>query len=243
MNNTIKELMERKSTRIFSSKEINQDIKDEIINAAVNAPSAGNMQMYRIIEITDPARIKRLAELCDNQLFINKAAWVLVFVADYQKWYDAFDSLNLNPRKIQEGDLLLSIEDAVIAAQNTVVAAESLGIGSCYIGDIMENYEEVKSLLNLPRYTYPACMLVLGYPAEGQENVIKPKRVENKYILNNNEYKLLNKNELKDMLSYKAGNRSYEEYMQAFVNRKHNSDFSKEMQRSARLYIKDFSDK
>lgn len=241
MNQTIKELINRKSTRIFSNEHISDEEKSLIYDATVNAPSAGNMQLYSIIEVNDVDIKAKLAKLCDNQSFINKADLVLVYIADYQKWYDAFNNLNLNPRKIQEGDLLLAIEDAVIAAQNTVTAAESLGIGSCYIGDVMENYESIKDLLKLPRYAYPACMLVLGKPAKEMEKVMKPKRVDNKYIIHKNSYRLLNENELKDMLSYKANNKTYEEYMEAFANRKHNSDFSKEMQRSAKLYIKDFS--
>lgn len=241
MNKTLEELLNRKSTRIFADKKISDEDKQLIIDATCAAPSAGNMQLYSIIEVTDKELKDKLAVLCDNQPFISKADWVLIYLADYQKWYDAFLTLGLTPREIQEGDLLLATVDATIAAQNTVTAAESLGINSCYIGDIMENYEEIKKLLNLPRYTYPACMLVLGYPGEGQEKVIKPKRVDNKYILKQNVYTKLNAEELKDMLSYKANNKSYEEYMKAFMERKHNSDFSKEMQRSARLYIKDFS--
>ena len=241
MNQTINELNKRKSTRIFSDKTISKEIKEAIFEATVNAPSAGNMQLYTIIDVQDQTIKNKLAELCDNQPFISKADMVLIYLADYQKWYDAFLSCGLETREIQEGDLLLATADACIAAQNTVTAAESFGIGSCYIGDIMENYEKIKELLNLPRFTYPACMLVLGYPGEGIEKVIKPKRVDNKYIFHKDTYHLLNKDELKDMLSYKANNRSYEEYMEMLVNRKHNSDFSKEMQRSAKKYVKDFS--
>lgn len=241
MNQTINELNRRKSTRIFSDKHISEEIKKAIFEATVNAPSAGNMQLYTIIEVVDQNIKDELAVLCDNQPFISKADLVLIYLADYQKWYDAFISCGLKTREIQEGDLLLASADACIAAQNTVTAAESFGIGSCYIGDIMENYEKVKELLNLPRYTYPACMLVLGYPDDEVKKVIKPKRVENKYIFHKNKYHLMNKDELKDMLAYKANNRTYEEYMEMFVNRKHNSDFSYEMQRSAREYLKDFS--
>ena len=243
MNTTINELLNRKSTRIFSDKEITNEVKETIINATVAAPSAGNMQLYTIIDVEDKKMIDKLSILCDNQLFISKAKWVLIFLADYQKWYDAFRSLDLETRSIQEGDLLLATTDATIAAQNAVTAAESLGIGSCYIGDIMENYEEIKDLLKLPRYTYPACMLVFGYPDERETKVIKPKRIDNKYIVHKNCYHQLNKDELKEMLSYKANGKTYEEYMKAFLQRKHNSEFSEEMQRSARLYVDDFSKK
>ena len=87
---------------------------------------------------------------CDNQPFIARAPLVLLFLADYQRWFDYYMLSGVEDlcrrrgeplRKPQEGDLFLACNDALIAAQTAVVAAESLGIGSCYIGDIMENYE------------------------------------------------------------------------------------------------------
>lgn len=85
---------------------------------------------------------------------------MLVFCADCLKWYKAYCVGGCDARKPDVGDLLLAVSDAYIAAQNAVVAAESLGIGSCYIGDIMENIETQREILGLPRYVFPAVMLV-----------------------------------------------------------------------------------
>jgi len=244
MNNTINELIKRKSTRAFSSKEITPETKEVLLNAIVNAPSAGNMQLYSIIDIDTPELKEKFAELCDHQAFIKDCKWALIFLADYHKWQNAFKNEGFNPRNIQEGDLLLSMEDAIIAAQNAVVAAESLGIGSCYIGDIMENAEEVIRILKLPKHVYPCCMLVFGYPHELIENVKKPERVNNKYVYFKNEYKEFDANELRDMLAYKANDRNlpYKEWLKKFFDFKHGSDFSNEMQRSAKIHIKNFID-
>lgn len=243
MNDTIKLLINRKSTRIFTNQEISDADKDLIIEAAVNAPTAGNMQLYSIIKIESQEIKDQLSILCDNQSFIKEAKLILIFVADYQKWQNAFLSLDLKPRNIQQGDMLLAIEDAVIAASNAQVASESLGIGSCYIGDIMENAEKVIDLLKLPMHCYPACMLVFGYPDKNMLKVRKPKRVNNKYVLFTDQYKNLNNVELKDMLYERTIPKGYEEYMKAFMERKHNSSFSTEMQRSARFYIDRFVSK
>lgn len=237
MNNTIKELIERQSIRVYTNEPISISDKKEIIEATVNAPSAGNMQLYSIIDITDQKIKDKLSILCDNQPFISKASMVLIFCADYQKWYDAFESLNLEPRHLDTGDLLLSIEDALIAAQNSVTAAYSLGIGSCYIGDIMENFEEIVELFKLPPYVYPACMVVYGHIDEKHKQINKPKRVDNKYVVFNNEYKHLDSKELKDMLIEKTKTKGYEEWMKYFIERKYNSEFSKEMSRSANKYL------
>lgn len=241
MNNTIKELIERKSTRLFTDKEISKEDKDLIITSAINAPTAGNMQLYSIIDIKEQKLKDELAILCDNQSFISDSKLCLIFCADYYKWQKAFVSSDLKPRDIAEGDMLLAMEDAIIAAQNTVVGAHSLGIESCYIGDIMENAEKVIDLLKLPGHVYPACMLVFGYPKAQMAE--KPKRVDNKYVVFENEYKELNKDELKDMLFERTQPKGYEEWMKAFMERKHNSDFSKEMNRSAKVHIDNFNKK
>lgn len=240
MNNTIEQLLKRKSTRLFSEKEISREDKDLIIEAAINAPTAGNMQLYSIIEVDDEDVKNKLSILCDNQPFINKAKFVLIFLADYQKWQDAFKAIDLKPRDIDSGDMLLAMEDAIIAASNAQVASESLGISSCYIGDIMENAEKVIELLELPNHVYPATMIVFGYPSDNIKNVTKPKRVDIKYTLFKNKYRQLNKDELEDMLKERTLLKGYKEWMEAFMIRKHNSDFSKEMQRSANVYINRF---
>ena len=237
MTNTIEELIKRQSVRVFIDKEISKEEKEEILLATINAPSAGNMQLYSIIDVEDKEKKEKLSILCDNQPFIKNAKMVLIFLADYQKWNDAFDASSLEHRHPDTGDLLLSIEDALIAAQNSVTAAWSLGIGSCYIGDIMENYEEIVKMFNLPQYTYPACMVVYGYPDLDHIQKEKPKRVDNKYVIFKDEYKRLSKDEIKDMFKDKTIVKSYEDWLKAFMERKYNSDFSKEMSRSGDKYI------
>ena len=186
MNETLRQIKDRKSMRIFKNKPIVAELKKEILNAALQAPTAGGMMLYSIIDITDEELKKQLSVECDNQAFIEKAPLVCIFLADYQRWYDAFDLENCNPRTPGEGDILLAYTDAIIAAQNTVVAAESLGIGSCYIGDIIENCENIRELLDLPNYVVPAAMLIYGYPVEVQKNRKKPVRFEEQYIINEN---------------------------------------------------------
>ena len=142
MNQIIQSLMTRKSVRSFTDQEIPEEIIQVILEASTQAPTAGNQQLYTILRITDPEKNHRLSISCDHQPFIEKANLVLVYCADCLKWYTAFKESGCDPRDPGEGDLLLAVCDAVIAAQNAVVAAESFGIGSCYIGDIMENIEE-----------------------------------------------------------------------------------------------------
>lgn len=115
MTPTIKELISRKSTRVFTEQTIEPEIKTTILNAAVQAPTAGNQQLYTILDITDQTLKETLAETCDHQPFIAKAPMVLIFCADCQKWYDAFADGGCEPRHPGAGDLLLAVSDAVIA--------------------------------------------------------------------------------------------------------------------------------
>ena len=240
MNQVIQQLKARKSVRVFTDQPISEDKVAAILEAAVNAPTAGNQQLYTIIHVTDPALKAQLAESCDHQPFIATAPLVLIFCADCRKWHKTYEQYGCDPRDPGVGDLMLSVSDATIAAQNAVVAAQSLGIGSCYIGDIMENAELHRKMLNLPRHVFPAAMLVFGYPTEQQKERQKPPRCEMCHIVHENSYRDMDKQQLQQMLSVKTGNREFREWIKAFCDRKYNSDFSKEMSRSVRVYLEDF---
>ena len=240
MNDIIQALYDRKSCRSFLDREIPEEEIQEILRASVQAPTAGNQQLYTIIRVNDQEKKHRLSISCDNQPFIERAKLVLVYCADCLKWVQAFEDAGCEPRHPEEGDLILAVCDAVIAAQNAVVAAQSLGIGSCYIGDILENAEVQREILGLPPYVFPAAMLVFGYPTDQQIRREKPERVDMKHVVHHDRYRVMDSEELKDMLQPKSGEQSYAEWMNAFCNRKYNSDFAREMSRSVRVYLKDF---
>jgi len=166
---------------------------------------------------------------------------VLVLCADCLEWYDAFRAAGCEPRRPGPGDLLLAIDDALIAAQNAVTAAESLGIGSCYIGDIMENIERQRDLLGLPDYVFPAALLVFGYPTPQQRERSKPRRADAGFIVHENRYRRLEGAELRQMLAHRAPEGRYDEWMSAFCQRKYNSDFAREMSRSVGEYLKQYA--
>lgn len=240
MNEMIRQLYERKSVRVFEEREIGIGEKNAILRAACEAPTAGNQQLYTILDITDQALKDRLAVTCDHQPFISQAKMVLIFCADCQKWYDAFREAGCAPRMPGVGDLFLAMSDTNIAAQNAVVAAESLGIGSCYIGDVLENCEIHRELLHLPEYVVPVAMLVFGYPTEQQKARKKPERVAMKHIVHENGYRRMDSGELREMFAPRCGERSFEDWMGAFCARKFNSDFSREMTRSVSQYLRTF---
>ena len=242
MNQIIESLYNRKSVRAYTDQIISEEAVQIILTAAAQAPTPGNQQLYTILRITDPELKHRLSISCDNQPFIEKAKLVLVFCADCLKWYNAYIEAGSAPRSPDVGDLMLAVSDANIAAQNAVTAAESMGIGSCYIGDIMENIETQQEILSLPKYVFPAVMVVFGYPTDQQKARKKPDRFDLKYIVNENSYHELNGEELREMFTARVGTHSYEDWITAFCERKYNSDFSREMSRSVRKVLDSFSE-
>jgi len=254
MNQVMGVLLNRKSIRAYEDREIEPEIKAEILNATLRAPTAGNMMLYSILDITDQSMKDKLAETCDNQPFIARAPMVWIFLADYQRWYDYFHASGVDELcaqrdvemvKPEEGDLFLASSDALIAAQNAVIAAESFGIGSCYIGDITEQYEVHKELLNLPQYVFPICMLVFGYPTQQQKERKLTPRFDEKFIVFENQYRRLEKDEFTEMFAERQSRLPKGKAMegvttvgQATYLRKFSADFSVEMRRSVREWLK-----
>jgi FMN reductase (NADPH)/FMN reductase [NAD(P)H] len=255
MNPVIETILKRKSVRAYEKKAIDPKVREELLQATLRAPTAGNLMLYSIVEVSDQHIKNKLVKTCDNQPFIARAPLVWLFLADYQRWFDYFltsgvEQLceqNKTPmRKPEEGDLFLACCDALIAAQTAVIAAESLGLGSCYIGDIMENYAAQRDLFALPKYVFPICLVCFGYPTRQQMARKQTTRFQEKFICFENRYRRLSEEEFNEMFQDAqaqtfrgrpelAGARNVG---QLIYNRKFNADFSKEMSRSVRLILK-----
>ncbi len=254
MNQTLDLIHNRRSIRNYAQTSLSREEKDAILDAAMRAPTAGNMMLYSIIEVDDQSLKDRLAVSCDNQPFIAKAPFVLLFLADYQRWVDLFQYGNVEAkcseknavaRLPQEGDLLLACCDALIAAQTAVISAESMGIGSCYIGDILENYEIHQEMFDLPQFTLPISLLCFGRPAFMHEESRITRRFDRKFIIYQDRYHRLEDGDLVEMMKHNAEHQfpdiSPEKATKLLAQnqyfRKFASNFSVEMSRSVQKWI------
>lgn len=248
MNPALELIEARCSTRAYDPTPLTDEEKAAVLHAAMRAPTAGNQMLYTILEIADQALKDRLAVLCDDQPFIARAPWVLVFLADWQKWMDLFgiagvDTLPDVPKGVTPGlgDFLMACSDALIAAQTAVLAAESLGIGSCYIGDVLENGEAVAELLRLPRFAVPVAMLCVGRPkAQG-----RPTPHYEKHVIHRDAYQRLDEAELREVSDELDGLHAPRGYREGIANtaqdvyaRRFTADFSVEMNRSAAWWLR-----
>ncbi|MEG1931793.1 MAG: nitroreductase family protein [Pygmaiobacter sp.] len=233
-NTVLESLFTRKSVRAYEKRDVPDEMIQSIINAAREAPTAGNMMLYTILHITDTNIKQQLAVLCDHQPMIERAPLVLVFVADYHRWLVRVrEAIGGETRALGLGDLLLASSDALIAAQNAVIAAESLGLGSCYVGDVTENFEQMKALLHLPCETAPVALLCIGWPTDQQKQRTKPRRFDPDMTVFENVYP--------DDIAHLAARIHPPEGILPFYKRKFASDFSLEMNRSADEIYKNWS--
>ncbi len=250
MHQTLQLIHARRSARVFSDRPVSEETLLALKEATLRAPTAGNMALYSIIEVTDPAKKEHLALLCDDQPMIAKAPVVWVFLADMQKWVNYFYESGA-VRRAQEagttsfrtpgpGDLHLCLQDAIIAAQNAVIAAEALALGSCYIGDVIENFEELSALLELKRFTIPATMLIFGYPKQ-TASVKQSPRCPVDSIFMTDRYEEMHLNRLEraygehEAKRRRVGSLPYDNegtLADYYYLRKHSSSFMEEMNRS-----------
>lgn len=142
------------------------------------------------------------------------------------------------------GEFAIAAQDAVIAAQNATIAAEAVGLGSCYIGDIVECQEEVRELLDLPPYTVPLSMLIIGEPKKRRPatphpicNLVMPERYQRANA------EMLDKQIAEMDAMFRPHATEPASRVHDIYTRKHTSDFMREMCRSMQLWLNNWQGK
>lgn len=169
-NPTIKNQINHVSVREFSDRVITEDERMAILEAARMSSTSCFLQAVTIIRVTDPQVRAKMAQYAGNQAQVLNAPEFWVFCADYHR-----------NERVCDGDvdlgwteqLLVGCTDCALMCQNTLTAAEALGMGGCFIGGIRTSINEVAELLKLPKNTFPVVGLTFGYPAV--RNELKPR--------------------------------------------------------------------
>ncbi|MBD3896509.1 oxygen-insensitive NADPH nitroreductase [Halomonas sp. ML-15] len=186
MNPTIELLKSHRSIRKFTEQKIPRELLLELIRAGQAAATSSHVQAYSVIHVTDPAKREMIAELAGGQGYIASCADFLVFCADMKRPTDAAERTGATVVRGMTEQLLVASVDVALMAQNVVVAAESEGLGICYIGGIRNNPQQISDLLGLPDHVYPVFGLCLGYPAQDPD--VKP-RLPVEAVLMENSYR------------------------------------------------------
>lgn len=165
-----------RSVRRFGPREVGDDELAALVAAAQSAPTSSNLQAWSVVAVRDPERKARLAELAGGQAFIAQAPLFLVWVADLgrARRLAGRDGTPLAAADYLETTLIGFI-DAALAAQNAVVAAASLGLGTVFVGAVRNHPDEIAAELALPRHTVAAFGLAVGEPDPAENAGIKPR--------------------------------------------------------------------
>lgn len=175
MNQTIETILNHVSVRSFTEQALTEEQIKQLVTAAQAASSASFQQAYSIIGVTDPDLKQKIAEHAGNQPFITEGGHFFVFCADVNRHKQLAEDLNMDISETIEGidAALVGTIDATLAAQNLVIAAESIGLGVCYIGGVRDGIIKISELLDIPEYVFPVFGLVVGYPNERNDS--KPR--------------------------------------------------------------------
>jgi nitroreductase len=186
MTPTIELLKRHRSIRQFTDDPIAPDLFRQLIVAGQAAASSSFLQGVSIIRVTDRQLRVSLAALANDQAYVETAAEFLVFCADLNR---AAQCCARHDKSASTGfteQFIIATVDAALVAQNVCVAAESAGLGICYIGALRNQPDEVSRLLDLPDNVYPVFGLCLGWPAQIPE--VKP-RLPVEMVLHENRYR------------------------------------------------------
>ncbi len=170
MNDTIRSLLNHRSIRSYADKPLSTEQIGLMVQCAQAASTSSYVQAYSIIGVKDKARKERLAELAGGQSYVAKNGHFFIFCLDLHRLELAAslespsgDNTKLTLESTES--FMVATIDAALAAQNAVVAAESMGLGVCYIGGLRNQLGAVTQLLQTPDRVIPLFGLSVGYPA------------------------------------------------------------------------------
>jgi FMN reductase (NADPH) len=174
VNNSTLDLIQRHaSIRHYKPDPVPASVIETVVAAGQRASTSSNLQEYSVIVVTEATRRDRLAALSSDQAFIREAPACLVWCADLARLARVCQLRGYTQVMEYTDTFLTAVMDCSLAAQTAALAAESLGLGICYVGALRNSLPEVIELLGLPRLVFPLFGMTLGWPAK--EALIKPR--------------------------------------------------------------------
>ena len=179
-NNVLDAMLSHRSIRSYLDKPIPPEILELIVAASQSAPTTSNLQAWSVIAVQDPDRKARLAVLAANQRHILDAPLLFAFVADLARLRSISADRDHPGMALDYIEaFIFAIADAAFAAQNTLLAAQSLGLGGCYIGAMRNHPAAVADELALPDEAMVVFGMTIGYPDPSVDSDVKPRLPQN----------------------------------------------------------------
>lgn len=240
MNEVIETILNHRSVRSFKEKPLSQEQIKTIIVSAQAASTSSFIQAYSIIGVTDQKKKVKLAELAGDQPYVADNGHFFIFCADLYRHeiIGRMEGKDVIPSIESTEKFMAALIDAALAAQNAVIAAESMGLGICYIGGIRNNLPEVKKLLKTPERVIPLFGIAVGYPAK--ENGKKP-RLSLNHIYHENEYEQSESKMISELEEY---NEVIKQYYDKRTGGKRKDAWTEQiatmLEQTTRMYMKEF---
>ena len=178
-------LLNRRTIRKYTSVTVEEELLRKILTMGCRASTTGNMQVYSVVINRDDEKKRELAPLHFNQKMITEAPVVLTFCADFNRFNRWCRLKRAEPGYDNFLSFVTAAIDALLVAQTVCIAAESEGLGICYLGTTTYNAHRIIEVLKLPKGVVPITTVTLGWPAEKPEQV---DRLPLEAILHNETY-------------------------------------------------------
>jgi len=211
-------MMKRRSVRIFKDQEIPDSTIEQLLDVANNAPSGGNIQPLSIILVRSLEGRKKLAELSGGQPWVSQAPLSMIFCLDFYRIKTWAEMCRTDFRGEQAlNHFLIAYADLMVAAQNVVILAQHLGLGSVYIGSIQHEIDQTRKFFEIPEYVLPMMVLSMGYPKSIPQNIPKLKK---EFMVHHERYRKPEEDDIRRAFDEKYGaiDQKIEKYLErAFV--------------------------
>lgn len=173
MNPVIKQLKSHRSIRKYKNQALPEGLLESLVSAAQGTSSSNHVQACSVIRVVNRESRARIRELAGDQAYIEQAPEFLVFCADMKRNTEAAARTGIEPIMGMTEQLIVATVDTALLAQNVALAAESEGLGICFIGAVRNNPAEISEVLRLPKHVFPVFGMCIGYPDQDPE--VKPR--------------------------------------------------------------------
>ncbi|WHY68186.1 oxygen-insensitive NADPH nitroreductase [Neobacillus sp. SuZ13] len=243
MNEVIKTILNHRSHRLFEDKQLTDEQIKTIITCAQSASTSSFIQAYSIIGIRDKEKKKKLAEIAGNQEYVENNGHFFVFCADLYRHtiIGENEQIDVTPSIESTEKFMVALIDASLAAQNAAIAAESMGLGICYIGGIRNNLDEVTKILKTPDRVIPLFGLAVGFPTKLNE---KKPRLPFEHVYHEDEYEQNKEVYIDQLQNYdNLISNYYEERTDGKRKDRWTEQMARMLDRKSRMYMKEFIQK
>jgi len=243
MNEVITTILNHRSIRHFKDKQLSDEQIKTIVACAQAASTSSFIQAYSIIGIKDKEKKRKLAEIAGNQEYVAENGHLFVFCADLSRHelIGEMEGKNVVASIESTEKFMVALIDATLAGQNAAIAAESMGLGICYIGGIRNKLEDVKGLLKTPDRVIPLFGMTVGYPEKINDQ--KP-RLPFEHVYHEEEYEQDQDVYLRQLKEY---NQVISNYYEERTSGKRKDTWTEQManmlEKQSRMYMKGFVQK